>query len=243
MPRPEPLIVIGVPGLWRDRTEIVTSIVEKSGGYLFAGQILMHMETSTHFEMEVYESDSTLPSKMRSEGMGQIPEADLAALEGHTFTLYLTVDETGPEVVKRLMQAVLGLLKAGGIAVKLDSAGFSVSRTRWLQLTDHPLPYNLCRAMVTLVGSNDMSYTCGMRAFGLPDCAVYEADLDTAFHLAFEFCAYLVGEEPKLVSGHTFSLERDSPRYRLEHGAYPYPPGEYRSNPHGIWHLRPIQPV
>jgi hypothetical protein len=69
--------------------DIVTSIVRRSGGYLFAGKVLMHTASGAHFELDVYEHDPSLAEKVRSGGMGQIPDDDLLALRDHTFTLYL----------------------------------------------------------------------------------------------------------------------------------------------------------
>lgn len=35
----EAQIIIGIPGKWKDRTDIIQSVASKSGGYLLAGQM------------------------------------------------------------------------------------------------------------------------------------------------------------------------------------------------------------
>lgn len=241
MPESEPAIVIGIPGKWNDHSDIVTSIVQKSGGYLFAGKILMHIETSTSFELEIYEHDPTLAEKVRSSSLGQIPEEDLQAVEEHTHTLYLLSDEAGREVVERLMDAVVGLLNAGGILVKIEYAGFSVSAEQWKKSASLKMGRVLYRSLVTLVGEENEYFTCGMSAFELPDCAILDCDLQTSFDLATEFCSFMMDETPILGEGHTFSIAEDAPRFRLSYGDYTYySPDDSFHNPNGLWTLTPL---
>ncbi|MEM7011176.1 MAG: DUF4261 domain-containing protein [Verrucomicrobiota bacterium] len=237
---PEPSIVLGIPGNWKDRSEIVTSIVSRSGGYMFAGKILMHTESQTHFELDVYENDPALPDAVRSGGRGQIPEEDLAALKDHTFTLYLLSDETGPEVVGRMMDAAVGLLDAGGLVVKVETAGFSVGAAQWREYATNKCAYNMYRSMVTLVGEGEEHFTCGMKAFSLPDCSV-QANLDEAFNVSTEFCCYTIDEAPQFAEGHTFSVAEEAQKYRISFDNYTfYPPGNLFHNPNGLWRLSPI---
>ena len=236
----EPSIVIGIPGKWKDRSEIVTSIAQHSGGYLFAGNILMHTESGAHFEIDIYEHDPSLKESVRSGGMGQIAEEDIDALGEHTFTLYLLSDETGRGVVESMMDAVVGLLDAGGLLVKIETAGFSVSSAQWREHTSVKAPYSLYRAMVALVGEDREHFTCGMGAFDFPDCAVLDRDLEVAFEVATEFCCYMMDEKPKFAEGHTFSISEGVDRYVLSFEDYTYyPTGDLFHNPNGLWKLKP----
>lgn len=238
MNQTEPAIVIGVPGKWKDRSEIVKSIAEKSGGYLFAGGILMHVSTGTKFEIDIYEHDASLAEKVRSSSMGRIPEDELKALEDHTFTLYVLSDETGRDVVSQLSDAVRGLLDAGGILAKIEYAGFSVGADTWRGYSSVRVVYSLYRSMVTLVGSDTEFFTCGMGAFSLPDCSVHGAELQEAFEVSTEFCCYLIDESPKLADGHTFSVPDRTERFRMHFDDYTYyEAGDIFHNRFGLWRL------
>jgi hypothetical protein len=235
---PEPAIVLGIPGRWKDHSDIVASIARRSGGYLFAGKVLMHTASGAHFELEIYDHDPSLADKVRSGGMGQIPEEDLAALTDHTFTLYLLSDEAGRAVVAMMMDAAVGLLDAGGLVVKVEKAGFSVSAAQWREHASEKAAYSLYRSMVALVEDEGAYFTCGMSAFGLSDCAVVEGDLETAFEVATEFCCYLMDEAPKLAEGHTFGTAEGAKRYRLSFDDYGYYPlDDMFHNPNGLWRL------
>ena len=239
---PEPSIVLGIPGKWKDHSEIVALIARGSGGHIFAGNILMHIASKTSFELDVYDHDPELPEKVRWGSVGQIPEEDLAALEDHTFTLYLLSYETGRDVVERMMDAAVALLDSGGLLVKVESAGFSVSAAKWREYTSVKAAYSLQRAMVMLVGEEREYFTCGMRAFGLPDCMILDRDLDTAFETSIEFCCYMMDESPKFADGHLVKLTESPTRYRLSFEDYThYPPDDPFHNPHGQWVLEPVK--
>lgn len=238
MSQTEPAIVIGVPGKWKDRSDIVRSIAEKSGGYLFAGGILMDTNSDAKFEIEIYDHDPSLAEKVRSGSMGKIPEKDLKDLEDHTFTIYVLSDETGRDVVSRLSDAVTGLLEAGGIVSKVEFAGFTVGSDTWKDHAKTKVAYSLYRSMVTLVGSGTEFFTCGMRAFALPDCSVHGAELDEAFEVATEFCCYMMDESPKFGDGHTFSVPDGTQKFKMLFDRYSYyETGDSFHNPEGLWRL------
>jgi len=46
----ETQIVIGVPGLWKDRTELIQEVVSKSN-YMLAGNVMHHKEKGIGFEL------------------------------------------------------------------------------------------------------------------------------------------------------------------------------------------------
>lgn len=236
------MIVIGVPGKWKDRSEIVISIAEKSGGYLFAGKVLMDTKTNASFEVDIYQHDPSLAKKIRSSSMGQIPEEDLRALEDHTFTVYVLSNDAGRDVVSKLADAITGLLNSGGIVAKIEKAGFSVSADTWRKHASVKAAYSLYRSMVTLVGNGKEFFTCGMSAFALPDCSVHGVELDAAFEASTEFCCYLMDEAPKLADGHTFSASKDAPKFRMSFDVYTYyEHGNMFHNPNGLWKLVHIE--
>lgn len=240
---PEPSIILGIPGKWKDRTDIVTSIAgSSSGAYLFAGNLLFHAASKTGFELDIYDHDPELAEKVRFGGIGQIPEEDLAALEDHTFTLYLLSYETGRDVVERMMDAAVALLDSGGLVVKIEKAGFSMAAGTWREHASVKAAYSLFRSMVTLVGEEREYFTCGMRAFDLPDCMILDSDLDTAFETSIEFCCYMMDEAPKLADGHVVKLTESPTRYRLSFEDYThYPPDDSFHNPNGQWVLEPMK--
>lgn len=236
-----PQTVIGVPGRWPDRSDIVTSIAARSGGYLFAGMVMMKIGTKDFFTLEVYEHDPNLKNAFAIAGGGRLKDEELDAIASHTFTLYLVAEGGSVEAARKLLHAANGLLKAGGLAVKVESSGVAHSANNWAEFCAEDHSINLLRAYVTYVGDSGVYYSCGMHNLGHAD-AVVEADISPseAAQLLHSFVGYLLVENPMLKDRETFSVDADAPRYRLLHEPCTrYEEGDLFHNPFGVWKLVP----
>ena len=68
-------VIIGIPGPWKTREEIVASIAGKCDPkYIFAGNILLDTEEKNHAEMEIYDNDENLLEACSFSGQGKISE-------------------------------------------------------------------------------------------------------------------------------------------------------------------------
>lgn len=239
-------IIVAVPGPWKERTGLVVSIVEASDGeYLFAGGILFETATRQGCMLDVREHDDQLRRYFETAGQGLLSRTLLDAVGAHASTAYLVFEEPGYETARFAARCVRALLKAGGIAVKVESAGVAHSPEEWIRRSASDEPFDLYSLFVVLVGHDERYYSCGMHNFGLPDAAVPAAmgAEDGAALLNF-FNFYRLVENPTLNDGETFSADADSPRYRLTREPYleGYDPDEPLYNPHGLWSLRPADP-
>src|SRR5262249_1875219 len=211
-----PKIIIGVPGPWPTRSDIVTSIAQLSGGFLFAGMILLDTKTNQGYTLEIHEHDPHLQQAFRLAGGGRIADSDIVAIGEHRHTLYCLTDTLSVESALQMLRVGTALLNAGGIAVKVESSGVAHSAQRWRELALSESLFDTHIAFVPLIGGKDSFYSCGMHNFGLPDAAV-PRDLDPrdAAKILNIFNHYLLGERPTLEDGHTFSIAADAPRFRL----------------------------
>ena len=130
------------------------------------------------------------------------------------------------------------LRSAGGIAVKVETAGVAHEWARWEELLAGSL-FDQYTAVVTLVGGDAYFHSCGMHNFGLPDCEVPDTlPLEEAADLMNRFNIWLLGEAPVLAEGHTFSLTTEGARYRLScQDDLRHDPDHCFYNPHGLWRL------
>jgi hypothetical protein len=241
MPK-NPQTVIGVPGCWPTRSDIVASIATRSGGYLFAGIVMMNIETKDAFTLEIYEHDPDLKNAFALAGGGRLTDEDVEAIGTHTFTLYLVADGGSIDAATRLLHAANALLKSGGMAVKIESAGAAHRADQWEEFCKLPHAINLLQAYVIYVGGRGAYYSCGMHNLGYPEAFV-EADIppSDAANLIHRFLLYLLCENPKLKDRETFSVEADAPWYRLFHEpCSTYPAGDLFHNPFGMWKLVPV---
>jgi hypothetical protein len=230
-------IIIGVPGPWATRSDMVTSIAQRSGGFIFAGLVLMDTTTKQGFTLEVYAHDPRLHEAFRIAGGGRISDSDIEAIAQHRHALYCLSSGVSLEAARQMLRVGVGLLDAGGLAVKVESSGIAHSAARWRELAASDHLFDAYTAFVTLIGGRDCFYSCGMHAFGLPDAAVpRDMDAQAAAQLLNVFNHYLLAERPSLADGHTFSVAADAPRFRLRKTACDtYEPEHAFHNPHGMW--------
>ena len=236
-----PTIVVGVPGKWADRSAILESIVKHSGGYLFAGMLLMHIETKWSCSLEIYENDPNLRRAFEIAGGGRFSAAQLDEIDEHTFTLYLSCDGGSPENARALMNAVTAILNCGGAGVKIESTGIAHTPERWRELDASELPVALMDAFVTYVGGDGGFYSCGMQNIGFRDAVVNSGvSPNDAANLLFTLNAYIALENATIGDGETFSVDATSPRYRVNKKQCDmFATDDLFHNPYGIHDLTP----
>lgn len=231
-------IVLGIPGLWSERTEILSAIEQQTDGLVFVGKLLFDRRTNQGFVVDVYEHDATLRKAFAVTGRGLIAEQDLEAIAGHTYTLYVKGPGGTINAALRMMELGVQLLKAGGIAVKVETAGLAHSAQDWQRFAAHGLDF-LCDAYATVIQEQDTYYSSGMHNLGLGDALVRDdITLQGANHLIKNFLRYTILEQPILKNGDTFRIDVQSPYYRLTHQEdIIHPSDDPFHNPLGLWHL------
>lgn len=233
-----PLTVLCVPGMWKDRNELVTQIAKLSGGYVFAGQALMDSSSGTSFELDVREHDPRMATSFINAGPHWCDTAEMRRIKDHTMVTYIVGDGGSSDRAEAFMKAAAGLLHAGGLGVKVESTGLAFSPVDWLKLTEGI--FTVHRAFVIYVTGHD-TYSCGMHNLGLRDAIVEGKCSEDPVELLRTFTRYVYIEKPKLRAGHTFSADKDAPRYRLsEQAETNYDCNHLFHNPYGMWRLAPV---
>lgn len=236
-------IIIGIPGKWKDRTDIIQSVASKSGGYLMAGQIVHNSAKNVGFQVEMYEHDPNLREAFYYAGRESLPPSLLEELEHHTFTLYVIVAAKDIEDVKNVVDVGVGLLNAGGLAVKIETSGIAHTKENWYKLQENKEHFPLYSHFVTLLGEEDCYFSCGMKAFGLPDVVTPSSIApEVAADLLNNFNLYQMVEQPTFQNGETFSVDENTPRFKINmiHD-FRYEEEDLFFNPYGLLDLRPIE--
>jgi hypothetical protein len=234
--------VIGIPGAWGERRDIVVNIAGDDQGYIFAGFILMNTATKKSWKVQLCEPDPAVPRAFAVAGRQSLSSTDQDAIARHTFMMYVIDDNGGtPEAAKETLDATACILRAGGLAVNVESTGKAHSVKDWTTLAGSESRAALYHAFVTLIGDTHCAYSCGMHNLGLPDVVISQAPTKQTAILAETFLLYTFMENPDLGSGHTFSVNPDAPRYRLSReNCHLYPKDDIMHNPFGMWRLEPV---
>lgn len=186
-------IILGIPGPWPTRPDIVTALAGENASLLLVGDHLFNPATREMFEVDLYGPDPHLRQAFALAGRLSLSEQDLNAIASHSHTLYIIGPGGSPEAARSIMGVTCGVLNAGGIAVKVESAGVAHSARDWFGLAQDQHLAALYRAYVTLVGGKGSYYSCGMHCLGLRDAIVVgEMASEDAARLLQGFLLYLV---------------------------------------------------
>ncbi|MGC1273870.1 MAG: hypothetical protein WBC44_09200 [Planctomycetaceae bacterium] len=236
-------LVIGIPGPWTDSSDFTRKLVtgvEPMGRYLFAGRILADSKAKDHVPLDFCPVDASMAGAFEIAGQGKIPAEVLGEIQRHSSVVYLHFSIDLIDQRERILKFTQVIQQAGGIAVKLESAGVAHAWDRWFELMSGS-PWDVYCASVVLIGDESNYYSCGMHHYGLPECEVGRSvPIGEAARLMNMFNFYQISEQPQFSSGHTFSADESSPIFRLTRSAESrYDEDDLFHNPHGIWRLDP----
>jgi len=241
--------VICVPGPWQSRDELVQAVHELEGHdgprFMLAGNLMVEAITDDALEWEWHPREISLARAFEVAGRGALDAAELRAIAqapGHVFL----IDPEGGSLpaARRAMIFAEALLRAGGLGVKVETAGVAHSAEAWREATGdaHDLAAVLWAFVATVGDPEQGFFTCGMHNLGLPE-AVVPASLDPeqAVDLLDVFTLYMAAEEPALEDGQSFAAGEDAPMYELAHQPCEhFPAGQPFHNPLGMWALLPM---
>ncbi len=235
-------IVVGVPGAWRERSAFVRAVASAGAEprYLAAGATLTDRKTGIKYEIEVYDRDPSLVEAFAVSSGRRLSDAELAAIASHTCTVYLLGKDASLTGARAVMQLVDHLVIAGGLGVKVESAGLAHGARRWRKLAADGSTLATYAAFVTLVGGSSAAhhYSCGMHNLGLPDGSIDgSVDPRKAAEILTAFNHWRLLERPRLEGGDWFAPDLASQGFTLSHHEFGYDEGEPLNNPLGRWHL------
>jgi hypothetical protein len=214
-----------------------SSALSRHGLHLDRG-ILRGDQFETAAEVEWIENDGEFGSAF---SFGTVSPEVIEALDNAPGALVLHWPVDLRDGRREILIAVERLRDVGALAVRLEQSKVGWEVSHWLELFSDDDPWGWHRAAVAFLRNEDVLQSCGMHAFSLPDaCATVDDDVQTLQAFASVLNVYQLAEDPLLLSGQTFSPDRETPRRVVER--WPdteYPPEHACHNPFGVWRLGP----
>lgn len=234
---PLPETVLCIPGPWKDRSALLERVVRSDSGYLFAGRLLMDMQTRQSFDLQHEPRDDRMASAFLSAGRHWAGTEEMALIQQHESVAYLIGEGGSAENAESLMLAARALLEAGGLGVKVESSGIAHSPDAWRSLCEDRHLFSAFSAYVLFITGEEV-YSCGMHNLGLKDAVVANHGTDESVELLRVFTRYLFTESPTIRAGQTFSAAAGAPRFRIEDDpGIDYGENSLFANPYGTWRL------
>lgn len=230
-----PSFFLLVPGPWSTPEELIDVL---AGAGLEATNLREQDPVAGGIGVDVVE-DASL-GRAFSYGLGgPLPQAVVAAAAACRQAALLQVAMRFDEHPERLARIGRTLRGAGGVAVRVESSGAATPWDSWLAQLESGTKEGLyASAAVTVYDDEDVFFTCGMHAFGLPDAQISERDAPTAIEWLETLCLFQLSERPVLASGHAFRPHAETARRKLERWPdHRHHPDDGRHNPFGLWRV------
>jgi hypothetical protein len=251
-----PTICVAVPGAWPDRDEVQRALVRESGKqFAMLGGAIVRARDLEPFPCDVIEHDPLLAPSFRVAGRGRISDELLDRIARHRFTVYVRGSGGSKRMAREMMELATALVRAGGLAVKIESSGAAIGRDEWFRRVDPAhQPAGMYWAYVALHRRNPGAadgrgaYSCGMHNFGLRDVVTdLFLDAEALASLMHNFLGLTFQTPPPpMKDGEELSDEESGVVYRVrEEPCTTFPPGHMQHNPFGMWRLELVedQPV
>lgn len=233
-------IILCIPGIWESQSEFITSVAEKSEGWLAAGFVMMKTATNNNVRFEFQERDPNVSEAFLYAGPHWKDSLEMSLIRNHKSIVYLICDGGSIENCFAAMEAADALLKSGGLGVKIETTGIAHSPKLWHEITTSK-PLNGLHYAFAIYLTGEQVYSCGMQNFGIPDAIVKNDPNENCTELLRIFTWYLLSESPDIREGNTFSIAADAPVYKIfRHEGIEYGEDSLFSNHFGTWELRKI---
>ena len=229
--------VLCIPGPWKDHNAFIAAVAD-TGRYLCVGGMLMDLQSKAAFNYRFEANDARMAPAFRAAGP-QLPEGLLKQIERHRSVLYLISFELNLASANAFMRAAAAVLDAGGLAVKVETAGLAHTAAQWQEFCAAQAQHSVHQAFVVYV-SGAQSYSCGMHNLGLFDASLNVADVAhaaDAVEVLRAFNWYQVSETPQLESGQSFATQQAGPVYELGLASTRFMPTDPFYNAFGTWQL------
>jgi hypothetical protein len=236
-------IILGIPGPWDDAVELGQAIVASNNdGYgLHDGQLI---GPELAAPLELCEHDPGLRRSFELANRRSLSNTDLDRIEAHASCAYLICPGGSMDAGRHAMALAARVLRAGGYAVRVETAGVAHSASDWLAQTERNETHvgALYIGFVALINRQGQVYSCGMHNLGYPDATVSALPVPTAGELLRGFLMSVVHEQPLLISGKSTLNDGAGTLYLLTHeGCTLFEPDDPFFNPYGVWQLTPVQ--
>lgn len=249
------MTMLCIPVPWENRKELRRALLSEN--ILMLGYLIRDLDSGEIFEIaEIAPYDDYLFKAFKYAfyfnpfATEKDRQTTMDLLKKHKQTLYIRTNENSISKIHALSRLGAKILKAGGLAIKIESVGKAFSKEFWIEDVKHWKDFiDLYLHFVVWIQEKENPityYSCGMHQFGLRDAILRLTGepVEEGLDVANAFLCYLLSENPKITVGETFSLEEHSPRYRIgESLEEKYEPGTEFHNPYGYWTLEAISKI
>jgi len=233
-------IILCIPGIWKNHQALLHALLTHETGYIYAGLIVKSLTSEYYAEIEEYKNDPNVSQAFRQQSMNRFSERELQEIEQHNMVIYVICKAGSIALAQQALLLGQALLKAGGLAIKIETSGLTHLRSDWLNFDAHN-PIDIYKAFIPIVSDQKLIYSCGMYQFGKADGCI-NLKVEHASFILNQFLLYLLTESPTLIEKQTFSVEESAEKlelYKKESRDF-FDEDSLYFNQLGVWMLKTI---
>jgi hypothetical protein len=142
--------ILCIPGHWASDQEAKLALVQATNGkYIAAGGVMINAKKEKHFTFEVCERDERMKQSFAVAGrVTGVTENFLDEIDRHRSVVYISAPIGSLLEAKQIAFAGEAILKAGGIGIKIETAGKAFEKDSWFSLTNNFQEHNLFEMFV-----------------------------------------------------------------------------------------------
>lgn len=238
--------IICIPGNWNDFEDFHGSLIVSSGAsYMVVGNMLINGKSNRHYSFEFCEHDVRMKESFRVAGrVTEISDEILEEVADHKYVIYISGETGNFEEAEQIARTGMAVLNAGGIALKIESAGIAFSRNMWLEfIADFEPERHLYDMFVldSIIDNDGTVFSCGMHNLGFKDTIISNEEFEDAMGLIRIFGYYQIVDKPDIKANQTFQTGPGSPVFQITNELHPpFANSEFFNNPFGMWRLTKI---
>ncbi len=237
--------VICIPGNWSSWDEFILVLVTATNGeFLAAGNILMNVKKKQHYTIEFCERDDKMEKSFSYAGLVNGVSNDfISEIGNHKNVIYISGPTGSLDGATHIAFAAGAILKAGGLGIKIETAGKAFEKDDWHNLLETFEESNLYKMFVldSISDEDGTVFSCGMQNLGFKDTIVSGEEFQQAAALISIFGYYQIIDKPIIQDRQTFSTDTASPMFRImDEPKQPYKGHNLFGNPFGMWRLTKV---
>lgn len=232
-------IVLCIPGIWQNHQALLHALLTYDTGYIYARVIIKSLTSDYFAEIEEHQNDTEVSHVFRQQSLNRFSEQELQEIEQHNMIIYVICPAGSIALVQQALLLGQALLKAGGLAIKIETSGLTHPRSDWLNF-DAQNPIDLYKAFIPTISDQEQIYSCGMHQFGKADGCI-NLNVKHASFILNQFLLYVLIESPTLLENQAFSAEEGGEilkLYKKESRDF-FEEDSLYLNHLGVWMLKP----
>ena len=232
-------IILCVPGIWQSADDLRKALAESDSSFSYQGDTIQQTGSARTAEIDFCKNKATTAQVFKDTSFGRFEQEELSAIDNHQSVVYAIISGGDIASVQYALQLGKVLLEVGGLAIKLETAGITHTKTYWLETPEDEIN-ELVQTFVVFVEHDQQLVSCGMHQFGFPDAIIGLSAAEDPDYFLQNFLLYLLIEEPIIVDGNTFQIEQDTDRFILDKvpSAVFYEEDDLYYNPNDFWLIR-----